>query len=60
MCCPRRVDVLMTNFHLPRWTLFMLVSAFAGLDPMRAAASHAIANGYRFYSSGHASLIFRS
>ena len=50
----------MTNFHLPRWTLFMLVSAFAGLDPMRAAASHAIANGYRFYSNGHASLIFRS
>ncbi len=54
------VDVLMINFHLPRWILLMLVSAFAGLDSMRVAPSHAIANGDRFYSYGHASLIFRS
>lgn len=53
------VDVLMTNFHLPRSTLFMLVSAFAGLDTMRAAYAHAIAHGYRFYSYGDASLLFR-
>lgn len=55
----RAVDVLMTNFHLPKSTLFMLVSAFAGLDTMRAAYAHAIANGYRFYSYGDASLLFR-
>lgn len=55
----RAVDVLMTNFHLPKSTLFMLVSAFAGLDTMRAAYVHAIANGYRFYSYGDASLLFR-
>jgi S-adenosylmethionine:tRNA ribosyltransferase-isomerase len=55
----RAVDVLMTNFHLPRSTLFMLVSAFAGLDAMRAAYAHAIASGYRFYSYGDASLLFR-
>ncbi|MBV2187519.1 MAG: tRNA preQ1(34) S-adenosylmethionine ribosyltransferase-isomerase QueA [Rhizobium sp.] len=55
----RAVDVLMTNFHLPRSTLFMLVSAFAGLDTMRAAYAHAIADGYRFYSYGDASLLFR-
>lgn len=54
------VDVLMTNFHLPRSTLFMLVSAFSGLDPMRAAYAHAIASGYRFYSYGDASLLMRS
>ena len=53
------VDMLMTNFHLPRSTLFMLVSAFAGLDTMRAAYAHAIGNGYRFYSYGDASLLFR-
>ena len=53
------VDVLMTNFHLPRSTLFMLVSAFSGLDTMQAAYAHAIANGYRFYSYGDASLLFR-
>jgi S-adenosylmethionine:tRNA ribosyltransferase-isomerase len=56
----RAVDVLMTNFHLPRSTLFMLVSAFAGLKTMRAAYAHAIANEYRFYSYGDASLLFRA
>ena len=55
----RAVDVLMTNFHLPRSTLFMLVSAFAGTETIRAAYAHAIANGYRFYSYGDASLLFR-
>lgn len=54
----RAVDGLMTNFHLPRSTLFMLVSAFAGLDTMRAAYAHAIAGGYRFYSYGDSSLLF--
>lgn len=54
------VDVLMTNFHLPRSTLFMLVSAFAGLDTMRAAYAHAIAADYRFYSYGDASLLMRA
>ena len=54
----RAVDVLMTNFHLPRSTLFMLVAAFSGLDCMKAAYAHAIANGYRFYSYGDASLLF--
>jgi len=56
----RAVDVLMTNFHLPRSTLFMLVSAFAGLETMRAAYAHAISGGYRFYSYGDASLLFRA
>ncbi len=56
----RVVDVLMTNFHLPRSTLFMLVSAFAGLETMHAAYAHAIATGYRFYSYGDASLLFRA
>ncbi len=56
----RAVDVLMTNFHLPKSTLFMLVSAFAGLDRMRAAYAHAIATGYRFYSYGDACLLFRN
>jgi S-adenosylmethionine:tRNA ribosyltransferase-isomerase len=55
----RAVDALMTNFHLPRSTLFMLVSAFAGLDTMKAAYAHAIAAGYRFYSYGDASLLWR-
>lgn len=50
----RCVDVLMTNFHLPRSTLFMLVSAFSGLEAMQAAYTHAIAAGYRFYSYGDA------
>jgi S-adenosylmethionine:tRNA ribosyltransferase-isomerase len=56
----RAVDALMTNFHLPRSTLFMLVSAFAGLDTMRRAYAHAIASGYRFYSYGDACLLFRA
>lgn len=55
----RAVDVMMTNFHLPRSTLFMLVSAFSGLDTMRAAYAHAIAKGYRFYSYGDTCLLFR-
>ena len=55
----RAVDLLMTNFHLPRSTLFMLVSAFAGLDAMKAAYAHAIASGYRFYSYGDACLLHR-
>ena len=53
------VDVLMTNFHLPKSTLFMLVSAFAGMDVMKAAYAHAIADGYRFYSYGDSSLLLR-
>ena len=56
----KAVDVLMTNFHLPRSTLFMLVSAFSGLETMRAAYAHAIDSGYRFYSYGDASLLFRA
>lgn len=56
----RTADILMTNFHLPRSTLFMLVSAFSGLETMRAAYAHAIADGYRFYSYGDASLLFRA
>ncbi len=55
----KAVDVLMTNFHLPRSTLFMLVSAFAGLDRMHWAYAHAIATGYRFYSYGDACLLHR-
>ena len=54
----RAVDVLMTNFHLPRSTLFMLVSAFSGLETMRNAYRHAIKTGYRFYSYGDACLLF--
>lgn len=54
----KAVDVLITNFHLPRSTLFMLVSAFAGLGTMQAAYRHAITSGYRFYSYGDASLLF--
>ena len=56
----RAVDVLMTNFHLPRSTLFMLVAAFCGLDTIKRAYAHAIAAGYRFYSYGDACLLFRS
>jgi S-adenosylmethionine:tRNA ribosyltransferase-isomerase len=55
----RAVDLLMTNFHLPRSTLFMLVCAFAGTRRMRAAYAHAIAAGYRFYSYGDACLLER-
>jgi S-adenosylmethionine:tRNA ribosyltransferase-isomerase len=54
----RAVDVLMTNFHLPRSTLFMLVSAFSGLDTMKQAYAYAVAHGYRFYSYGDACLLF--
>lgn len=53
----RGTDGLMTNFHLPRSTLFMLVSALMGLDKMQAAYAHAIANDYRFYSYGDSSLL---
>ena len=53
----KAVDGLMTNFHLPRSTLFMLVSALMGLETMQGAYAHAIASGYRFYSYGDASLL---
>ncbi len=56
----KAADALMTNFHLPRSTLFMLVAAFSGLDTMHAAYAHAISHGYRFYSYGDASLLFPS
>ena len=56
----RAVDILLTNFHLPRSTLFMLVSAFSGLDTMKHAYAHAIESGYRFYSYGDACLLFRA
>ena len=55
----RAVDAMLTNFHLPRSTLFMLVCAFSGLDVMQRAYAHAIASGYRFYSYGDACLLFR-
>ena len=54
----RIIDGLMTNFHLPKSTLFMLVSALAGLDTMQAAYGYAIENGYRFYSYGDSSLLW--
>jgi S-adenosylmethionine:tRNA ribosyltransferase-isomerase len=50
-------DLLMTNFHLPKSTLLMLVSAFAGTARMRAAYAHAVAAGYRFFSYGDSSLL---
>ncbi|ANC86280.1 tRNA preQ1(34) S-adenosylmethionine ribosyltransferase-isomerase QueA [Sphingomonas sp. NIC1] len=53
----RGIDGLLTNFHLPKSTLFMLVSALMGRERMQAAYAHAIANGYRFYSYGDASLL---
>ena len=53
----KMVDLLLTNFHLPRSTLFMLVCAFAGTERMRAAYAHAIAAGYRFYSYGDCCLL---
>ncbi len=56
----RGADVLMSNFHLPRSTLILLIAAFSGSDETRAAYAHAIAAGYRFYSYGDASLWFRS
>jgi S-adenosylmethionine:tRNA ribosyltransferase-isomerase len=55
----KAVDAMLTNFHLPRSTLFMLVSAFCGLDTMKRAYTHAIEGGYRFYSYGDACLLFR-
>lgn len=55
----RAVDMLMTNFHLPKSTLFMLVSAFSGLEKMQAAYRHAVQSGYRFYSYGDSSLLYR-
>ncbi len=54
------VDLLMTNFHLPKSTLYMLVCAFAGTERMKAAYAHAIAKGYRFFSYGDASLLERA
>lgn len=56
----RTADLLITNFHLPRSTLFMLVAAFSGLETMRAAYAHAIDAHYRFYSYGDASLLERA
>jgi S-adenosylmethionine:tRNA ribosyltransferase-isomerase len=56
----RAADGLMTNFHLPKSTLFMLVCAFAGTDRMKAAYAHAIATGYRFYSYGDSSLLWQA
>ena len=56
----KAVDMLVTNFHLPRSTLFMLVSAFSGLHRMQQAYVHAIRTGYRFYSYGDACLLYRA
>ena len=56
----KAVDLLMTNFHLPRSTLFMLVSAFSGLSQMQRAYAHAVASGYRFYSYGDACLLHQA
>ena len=53
------VDRLLTNFHLPKSTLFMLISAFSGLERMKAAYTHAIETGYRFYSYGDCCLLDR-
>ncbi len=55
----RAVDVLLTNFHLPKSTLFMLVSAFAGLDEMKTAYKHAVDEKYRFFSYGDCCLLFK-
>jgi len=54
----RAVDLMLTNFHLPRSTLFMLVAAFSGLDSIQRAYAHAIRTGYRFYSYGDACLLY--
>ena len=55
----RAIDMLLTNFHLPRSTLFMLVAALAGLERIKSAYAHAVARGYRFFSYGDACLIER-
>ncbi|MGH7097929.1 MAG: S-adenosylmethionine:tRNA ribosyltransferase-isomerase, partial [Stellaceae bacterium] len=55
----RAIDLLLTNFHLPRSTLLMLVAALAGLPRIKTAYAHAVAAGYRFYSYGDACLIER-
>ena len=55
----RAVDLLLTNFHLPRSTLLMLVAALAGLEQIKTAYAHAVAAGYRFFSYGDACLIER-
>jgi S-adenosylmethionine:tRNA ribosyltransferase-isomerase len=54
----RAADLMLTNFHLPRSTLFMLVAAFSGLETMQRAYAHAIEAGYRFYSYGDACLLY--
>lgn len=54
----KAIDLMLTNFHLPRSTLFMLVAAFSGLERMKRVYAHAIANNYRFYSYGDACLLF--
>jgi S-adenosylmethionine:tRNA ribosyltransferase-isomerase len=54
----RSIDLMLTNFHLPRSTLFILVAAFSGLDTMKRAYAHAIQSGYRFYSYGDACLLY--
>jgi len=56
----KAMDILMTNFHLPKSTLFMLVSAICGLETMKTAYKHAIKNNYRFYSYGDSSLLYRN
>ncbi len=56
----KAVDLMLTNFHLPRSTLFMLVAAFSGLDTVKRAYAHAIEKSYRFYSYGDACLLFRA
>ena len=56
----KMVDVLLTNFHLPKSTLFMLVSAFSGLDTMKQAYGHAMGQAYRFYSYGDACLLHKA
>ncbi|MCB1048924.1 MAG: S-adenosylmethionine:tRNA ribosyltransferase-isomerase, partial [Calditrichaeota bacterium] len=55
----KRIEAMLTNFHLPKSTLFMLVSAFAGYERMRGAYSHEIAQEYRFFSYGDASFLER-
>jgi S-adenosylmethionine:tRNA ribosyltransferase-isomerase len=54
----RAADLMVTNFHLPRSSLFMLVAAFSGLETMKRAYAHAVAAGYRFYSYGDACLLY--